>query len=196
MLQHLYLLLFGSSGDNRSVVPLSQRDPSWASDKLAFSTHGQTIGSHGCTITCLAMLLNFVTPTAGYTPRTVNDILKSKAGYGWDAAHLDQNLVNWAALPLIFPQLKYNGKIECPNTPAPMNIVDALLLANNIPAIVYVDAEPLAGLQQHFILLTNKRTTTYDIANPWTGTMQTLNPQYGDTPAHAICGIVQLVVAV
>lgn len=179
----------------RVVKPLSQRDPTWAGDTLGFSTHGQTIGGYGCTITDIAMLLNFITGGSAYTPRSVNIDLKAHNGYTWDAAHTDQNLVLWPALPSIYPQLKYNGKIDCPNTPAPLNVVDGIL-ANGLPVIVYVDASPLAGLQQHFVLITFKRTTTYDIANPWTGTMQTLTPQYGDIPAHAICGIVQLAEAV
>lgn len=193
-LQSLYLLLT-PSGDNRSVVPLGQRNPPWAGDTLGFSTHGQTLSGYGCTVTAIAMFLNFITPQGGHTPRTVNESLKAHNGFVWDEKHTDQNLVLWTSLPAIYPQLRFNGKIDCPNTPAPLDVVDGIL-AGGLPVIVYVDASPLAGLQQHFVLITYKRTTTYDIANPWSGSMQTLTPQYGDTPAHAICGIVKLAVAV
>ena len=48
---------------------LSQRDPRWASEKLGFDTT-VTIGTDGCTLTCLTMLVN------GYgfseTPSTMN----------------------------------------------------------------------------------------------------------------------------
>lgn len=187
------LTLKGLEVDNLApvVVPLSQRDPKWAGERLAFSTHGQTIGGFGCTITCLAMWLNFVTPGGSVTPRQVNEDLKAQGGFTWDQAHTDQNLVLWPALPKIYPRLKYTGRIDCPDKPAPLEIVDGLL-QSGLPMIVYVDASSLSGLQQHFVLITFKRTTTYDIANPWTGTMQTLTPIYGDTPAHAICGIVPL----
>ena len=187
-LDRLYYLLFNQSGDNRSVVALSQRDPAWSADVLGFSTHGQTIGSYGCAITALAMWLNFVTPQAGYTPRSVNEAMKEKGGYAWDINHTDRNLVNWSALNYIFPQLVFNGKIDCPNSPAPLNVVDAML-DKHLPVMVWVK---YPGVPQHFVLLTLKRTTTYDIANPWTGTMQTLTPQYGATPSQAICGVVQL----
>ena len=175
------------------IVPLSQRDPQWSGETLGFSTHGQKIGDFGCTITCIAMWLNFVTVGGIYTPHSVNADLKAKGGFAWDINRSDQNLVNWSALPAIYQQLKFNGKVDCPNSPAPLNLVDDML-TKGLPVMVYVDALPLSGLQQHFVLLTKKRTTTYDIANPWTGTMQTLTPQYGDTPAHAVCGIVQLAV--
>lgn len=191
VLQSLYLLL-NPSEDNRSVVPLGQRNQPWAGDTLGFSTHGQTISTYGCTITGIAMFLNFITPQAGYTPRTVNESMKAHGGFTWDAKHTDRNLVLWTALPSIFPQLKFNGKIDCPDSPAPLDVVDGIL-ASGLPVIVWVR---YPGVPQHFVLITFKRTTTYDIANPWTGTMQTLTPQYGQNPSQAICGIVKLGVAV
>lgn len=184
--------LFAADGlEGATFAPLSQRDPLWANVTLGFSTHGQTIGGYGCAITCIAMWLNYVLRRADYTPLIVNTDLKTHNGYVWDFAHTDQNLVSWPALPNIYP-LIFNGKVDCPNTPAPLSLIDTML-THGWPAIVYVDASlTQVGLQQHFVMITGKADENYSIANPWTGQMESLTPQYGRTPAQAVCGIVQL----
>lgn len=191
---HIRTALWPDTAPAEGVMPISQRDSRWAAETLGFSTHGQTLGSHGCAITALCMLINYVLPREGMNPSTLNTLYKNSGGFVWDSAHTDQNLVDWTTLSKLYVPFKLLGKVDCPTTPAPMEAIDDLL--RNLPVIVYVDAEPKAGLQQHFVVLTKKRTTTYDIANPWTGTMQTLDvyaqPKL-QTPAEIIQGFLRYV---
>ena len=62
------------------MIYYSQRDNRWRRKKLGFSN--LTIGSHGCTITCLAMV-------SGLTPDEVNERLKRNNGFA------QKNLVIW-----------------------------------------------------------------------------------------------------
>lgn len=75
------------------MIALSQRDPRWKDAKLGTSTT-TTIGSHGCTITCLAM-------ATGLTPPEVNRSLNLSNGYA------NTNLVIWEKVPIVIPGLKF-----------------------------------------------------------------------------------------
>lgn len=171
-----------------TITSLSQRDPCWSSVRLGYSTEGQTIGSHGCLITALAMWLNSFQDASAlqFTPTIVNaDLMRTKNGY------VITNLVNFGALRNVYPQIVYGGRIDCPLDPAPLGEIDAML-ARGLPVIVYVDANRyVGGVQQHFVLVTGSVGNDYAIANPWNGKIQTLTPIYGDTAAHAVCGIIK-----
>ncbi len=68
---------------------LSQRDSRWASIKLGTDASKTTIGSHGCLVTCLAMV-------AGTTPDDLNTRLKSVQGFKDD-------LVVWSKIKDAIP---------------------------------------------------------------------------------------------
>lgn len=72
-----------------ALLSLSQRDPKWSTIPLGTSKT-TTIGSHGCTITCLAMLF-------GTTPDVVNKELLRVGGYA------QTNLVVWSKISDAFP---------------------------------------------------------------------------------------------
>ena len=72
---------------------LSQRDPRWSG--VTIGTSNVTIGSHGCTITCLAM-------AAGLTPDEINSRLLKVNGYA------NGNLVIWSKISEAIPTLS-NG---------------------------------------------------------------------------------------
>lgn len=85
------------------MVRYSQRDPQWAEIALGF-TNNTTIGSHGCTITCIAML-------AGITPAEVNERLKSVNGYAAPKKDPSQkNLIIWAKVEEAIPWLKFEWR--------------------------------------------------------------------------------------
>ena len=95
---------------------LSQRDPRWANILLGTSKT-TTIGSHGCTITCLAML-------AGVSPDYVNDRLNEVGGFA------NTNLVNWTKIQAALPNLQFVWR----GTP-----YDNDRVKNALPALVEVD---------------------------------------------------------
>lgn len=175
-----------------NIKPLSQRDPAWRAEHLGRSL--ETIGGYGCAITALAILLNASIQLEDehpiYDPLVINTTLKIHAN-----GFVNRNFVNWAALPGIWPYLKYGGRIDCPKHPASpdqlLEIEDRL--AADVPVIIYVDAqanEP--GLQQHFVLVTGTLEADYVIADPWDGKTVALCSRYGQTPAIAVCGIILL----
>ena len=69
------------------ITPLSQSDPRWSSVKLGSGS--LNIGSHGCVVTCLAML-------AGTTPDVVNAQLLARNGF------TNGDLVNWPVAADVF----------------------------------------------------------------------------------------------
>ncbi|NOY99694.1 MAG: SH3 domain-containing protein [Chloroflexi bacterium] len=137
---------------------LSQRDPQWKNDKLGFSN--LTIGTDGCTLTCLAMLVNGF----GYseTPRTLNKKLK---GLGEGNGFIGP-LIVWGGLPLLFPPIKYKNIILCRDQNAPVAEIDAAL-AKGQPVIVEVDRSLARGLQNHWVVLYEKQGDDYLMSDPW-----------------------------
>jgi len=122
------------------MTPLSQRDPRWKDIKLG--TGATTISSHGCLITCLAML-------AGTTPDVVNEELKRVGGYQ------NGNLVIWSALDRTNLGLRFIERSRVYNNEK---------VSNNLPCIVEVDGSRI-GAKQHFVLyIGNKR-----MIDPWFG---------------------------
>lgn len=175
----------GAKPETTNTRPiLSQRDQRWASYLLG--TSGVTIGGYGCAITCLAMWLNAVHPDTAplQDPLTVDAMLKVSGGYA------SGNLLNWQKLPFIYDEIKYTGRVDCPNTSAPLNEIDDLL-SRGVPVIVYVDFSTAPNLQQHFVIITGKNSDGYEMRDPWTGDAASIT-RYGKTPELAICGIIRL----
>lgn len=83
----------------------SQRDPRWSSIRLGTgSTNTSTIGSHGCTITCVGML-------AGITPKEVNERLNSVGGFASSKATPQTfNLILWQKIQHAIPWLKFEWR--------------------------------------------------------------------------------------
>jgi len=125
------------------MIPLSQRYSGWKDIKLGTS-RSTTIGSHGCLITCLAML-------ADLTPDKVNERLLKVNGYA------NTNLVIWDKIDKAIPWLKfewrgYNYKNE--------------EVLKNIPCLVEVDFDGVGSTRDtHWVLFTGNQRL-YD---PWTG---------------------------
>lgn len=151
----------GYYGTNESV--LSQRDPRWAGKKLGFSD--LTIGSYGCTLTSLTMLLNRL---FGYnlTPDVVNDKLKlAKAFSG--------ALIWWARVPLAYPQLKWIRRDYNYS-----NILVAwYIYVLRLPVLVEVNGASI-GPNRHWVLYIGNR----QCVDPWTGKVVSTStyPAIGD----------------
>ena len=118
---------------------LSQRDSRWTNIDLGFST--TKIGSKGCTVTSLAMLLNT-------TPDVVNEKLKSVNGF-------QGNLVVWTKIPEAFPGTSFHSRGYT---------YDQNVIFSNLPCLVEVDGSKI-GATKHWVLFVSQ-TRMYD---PWYG---------------------------
>lgn len=128
----------------------SQRDSKWKNIKLGFST--STIGDYGCTITCLAMILD--TP-----PDVVNERLKAVDGF----APLDPSKPNeekclliWDKIQAAFPGSQVHRVWNYNNDDVKANVPNVL---------VEVDGAPIGGYRHWVVYVGNQK-----LNDPWTGT--------------------------
>lgn len=138
---------------------ISQRDPCWASEKLGFD-NTVTIGTDGCTLTCLTMLVN------GYgfseTPSTLNKKLKDMgSGVGFLGS-----LIVWPGLTQAFPKIVFDHIIICRDQPAPISDINASIDSGE-PLVIEIDELPAAGLQNHWVVIYARQGSDYLILDPW-----------------------------
>jgi len=138
---------------------LSQRDPRWANELLGFDTT-VTIGTDGCTLTCLTMLVN------GYgfseTPSTLNRKLKDMgSGVGFLGS-----LIVWPGLTQAFPKIVFRNIIICRDQPAPISDINNSLDAGQ-PLVIEIDESPASGLQNHWVVLYARQGNDYLMLDPW-----------------------------
>lgn len=139
-----------------NVQPLSQTDPRWKG-KLLGTDNTATIGKYGCLLTCMTMVANGFGFTE--TPDSLNDKMKLIGGF-------QGAMIVPGALPTAIPGIRYKKYQPCENYPAPMDEIDATLAAGK-PVIIMVDYSPAAGLQNHWIVLVDKKGNDYVIRDPY-----------------------------
>ena len=162
---------------------LSQRDPRWAGIQL-FEDHRCTIGSDGCLITCMAMMLG---------RRDVgewHDVLRAARWFVTNTAYVRLDLSQWGATLV--------GLSDLYDTSHFPDAWTARLLAHlraGKPAILGVDFSPWpqdAQYGEHYVLATGIEGDTIQIADPWpvpdaSEVANTLVPRYGATNTIALC---------
>ena len=143
-----------------TIQPLSQRDKRWTKVLLGFSKY--TLGSHGCTLTALCMLINYIY-SATYTPDQINSILKELGEY-----HPTKNkygafqgaLLVWSNVYRKFPKLKHIKRAFNYS-----NIEVALYVyVYKLPVLVEVNASSI-GAPRHWVLFIGGGKMN----DPWTG---------------------------
>jgi hypothetical protein len=138
---------------------LSQRDPRWKDEQLGFDS-SITIGTDGCALTSLAMLVN------GYgfteTASTLNQKFKAMGPGGGFIG----GLVIWGSLTRSFPKIVYQNIIQWNNPPAVLDSIDASISAGQ-PVVVEIDRSPSPGLQNHWVVLYAKQGNDYLMLDPW-----------------------------
>ena len=144
------------------VPAYSQNDARWKNVQLG--TSSTTIGWNGCLITCCAMVERFY--GFDYNPATLNTYLTNHNGYA------DGNLLWWDRVP----HLAISTWIDCYDIPAPLDKIDAELLAGR-PCIVHVDFIPsTAPINDHYVLLIGKLPnddyTMIDSFDGWVGSFK------------------------
>lgn len=142
---------------------LRQRDPRWATLRLGNETAGttSTIGRYGCLVTSLAYLLNALAGEERFTPVSVNTALTAANGFS------NGNRVVFKAVEEL-GKVRFVGIVP---TPRPVSgpqfgEIDRRLAAG-VPVIVKVDLSAEAGVQEHYVCLTEKDGDDYWIADPW-----------------------------
>ena len=164
------------------ITPLSQLDPRWKDKKLG--TSASSIGNYGCALVCVTLLANYYTGQ-NLTPDEMNAKLVAVDGFA------NKNLMKWEALSAIFPQITFDRRIDCPDSPAPLDIVDQYLDGSK-PVVALVDYNPATKeIEQHFVLIVGKDAGDYFIADPMCQPgdgVYYLSAKYGQ-PAKAICGL-------
>lgn len=134
---------------------LYQNDDTWKKTPLGNSS--ETIGSWGCLLTSVTMMLNGI----GYdeTPLTANEKFR-KAG-GFNGA-----LFMPSFLPYVWPNCAYRDMQPCEAYPAPLAQIDAAVTAGK-PVILQVDWNKQQGIQTHFVLVKEKKGNDYLLYDPY-----------------------------
>jgi hypothetical protein len=140
------------------LVYYSQNDPQWKSDRLGLGKQeSDTIGYIGCALTSVSMMLS----GHGYTetPKSLNQKLKNIEGFVGSG-------IRWGSVSQLYPQVRLNSIIKCPDTPAPLAQIDAALAAGQ-PAVVCVDSTAAPGFLSHYVLLIGRKGNDYLMLDPW-----------------------------
>ncbi len=134
---------------------LYQNDETWKKNPLGNSS--ETIGSWGCLLTSVTMMLNGI----GYneTPVTANEKFRSAGGF-------NGALFMPSYLPYVWPNCAYRDMQPCEAYPAPIAQIDAAVAAGK-PVILQVDWNKQAGLQTHFVLVKEKKGNDYSLYDPY-----------------------------
>lgn len=159
-----------------NIPPLSQQDPLW--NKKQLGTSNKTIGSHGCVITNITMMLRFLLGIK-ITPAELNDWLKANGGYH------NANLFVWSILEKYDKRISFTDRDES----AALGKIDAQL-AKGLPVLVNVDMNPSTpALDEHWVLVKGKVAGSYIINDPWTGEEIEFEKLYGDpkTGVRIVC---------
>jgi hypothetical protein len=138
---------------------LSQRDSRWIDEKIGFDDT-VTIGTDGCALVCLAMLVN------GYgfneTPTSMNRKLKELgSGIGFLGS-----LIVWPGLTIAFPKIIFRRIIVCRDKPAPVGEINTSLDSGQ-PLLVEIDQSPSPGLRNHWVILYACEGNDYLMLDPW-----------------------------
>ncbi len=161
-----------------SVPVFNQRDPRWAHLPLG-TDMSDTIGSHGCVLTSVAMVQRFY--GVATDPPSLNRWLVDNQGYIEDDIMLwRQAMVNsggavrwkWRHLGSLSPLLQTDEQDD-PGQPTAAEARAALDAGSMVIAEVRLQG------RQHFVVLTGYRGDAFLINDPWYGDRTTLDWRYG-----------------
>jgi hypothetical protein len=153
------------------IAPMNQQDGAWAGARLGTSPT-ETIGSAGCAITAVAMMLRYYGIKTD--PGTFNAWLTADGGYAFDDQLIWNAVTHYSA-----------GRVAFSGWLGP----DPNVIATELDAGRPVVAEVQLGGNQHFVLLTGYTLSGgLVIDDPWFGDAVSFNARYGD-PAAGILSI-------
>jgi len=160
-----------AAADNSMTIPaMSQQDGAWAGEPLG-SSATNTIGSAGCAITAVTMVLRHY--GIDVDPGSFNTWLAANGGYAYD----DQLI--WGAVTTYT-----SGRVAFSGWFGP----DLGLIQGELDAGRPVVAEVQLNGNQHFVLLTGYGVDGFVINDPWFADSIRLIDRYGD-PSTGIVSI-------
>jgi len=160
-----------SADSSMTIAAMSQQNPAWAGAPLG-SSPTDTIGSAGCAITAVTMMLRYYGMDTD--PGAFNAWLTANGGYAYD----DQLI--WSAVTAYS-----SGRVAFSGWIGP----DLGLIDGELDAGRPVVAEVRLGGNQHFILLTGYSMDGSIVINdPWFGDSANFSDRYGD-PSTGIVSI-------
>ena len=161
----------GVAADTSLGVPLlGQQDPAWSGYRLGTSPT-ETVGSSGCAITSVVMMLNYYGISTD--PGLINGWLTNNGGYFFD------DKILWASIDTYS-----NGRVVFTGWLGP----DLNLITSEIDAGRPVIAEVSLNGNQHFVILTGYDSNGYIINDPWFSDVAYFAARYGD-PSTGIVSI-------
>lgn len=134
-----------------------QNDDRWKDEKIGGS--GEKLGDVGCAICSLAMALGHF--DIHYTPKELNDQLKTNGGYTW------RGWLKWQAISTITGN---KITVQTVGKPSHADIDAALRVGNPVVAKLLMN-----GTVPHWVLIVGKKGTEYLIRDPL-GDGRTLEP--------------------
>ncbi|MCA9954581.1 MAG: hypothetical protein KC434_07670, partial [Anaerolineales bacterium] len=137
-------------------TPLYQNDPRWVNSIMGFGKT-ETIGNLGCLVTSLTMVGNHF--GGNETVASFNEKMKQNNGFQGPWVKAFQ-------ISAVFPNVKYQKRIECDNQDAPLDEIDAALAGGSL-AVVRVDYSPAAGIQSHWVVVHKKDGSDYQMWDPY-----------------------------
>ena len=161
-----------AAADNSITIPaMGQQDGAWAAAPLG-SSATETIGSAGCAITAVTMMLRHY--GIDTDPGTFNSWLTANGGYAFD----DQLI--WAAVTAYSGgQVAFSGWLG----------PDQGVIRSELDAGRPVVAEVQLSGNQHFVLLTGYDAADgFEINDPWFADSVRFSDRYGD-PSTSILSI-------
>jgi hypothetical protein len=163
--------LGASADDAIAVAPMSQQDGAWAAARLGTSP-SETIGSAGCAITAVAMLLRYY--GIDTDPGRLNAWLTANGGYAWDDQLIWNAITAYTGGRVVFTGwFGFDPSVVYPEFNAGRPVIAEVSLAGN----------------QHFVLLRGDTPGVGVVMNdPWFGDYASFAARYG-YPTLAILSI-------
>jgi hypothetical protein len=162
----------GASADSSmSIAAMGQQESAWAGAPLGTSA-SETIGSAGCAITAVTMMLRYYGMNTD--PGAFNAWLTANGGYAYDDELIWDAITSYSG-----------GRVAFSGWLGPdVGAIEAELDAGR-PVV----AEVHLGVNQHFVLLTGYTTDGgIEINDPWFADDARFSDRYGD-PASGIVSI-------
>lgn len=174
-----------------NVPRYRQTDPAWASTPLCAGTT-RTLGSHGCLITCLAML----SYNTGHNlnPREMRDALDKEDGL------TDGGEVWWMSLGMALPKVHFVDRMDTDLSPdknhLTMRVDQAIKRVNRLvemgcPVPINVDNINHDGRPDHWVLMVDKFGKPDNMHDPASGETE-FESRYGE-PQKGLFGFASVV---
>lgn len=151
-----------------------QRNPEWANEILGFNIDPKySIGFYGCLITSFGMYVD-------KKPNEINQILKANNGFTTGSGNFVWSKASVLGLNQTYVSPVYSDAV----TSQGLNKIREFLDKGN-PLICEIDFHPeTVKVDQHFVLIVGYEGDQFLVADPWTGTIVSLDIYGG--PARAI----------